>query len=232
MPPNLRLALTVFKVGFAAESAGGFFALANPGSNLPFHGYLLALGPVVSALGILFLWVGRHEWNETHRARVRFANAAFAVSLIALALAAGPVAYLTATGGTSPPGWLAVVFGLAIALTFGVTFVTYALVAAHLVGPLGRVAMGLGLAWSVLVSALIGLALAPELSPLVRTISTRSTNLDPVTHPIVLLDALLAFSYLAFFVAFTDAHWRVAKGIDGSGNTVPPVRAGATSTRP
>ncbi|MGH7193004.1 MAG: hypothetical protein ACREJM_05640, partial [Candidatus Saccharimonadales bacterium] len=40
---------------------------------------------------------------------------------------------------------IALEFAVAVALVVGVTFVTYALVAAHLVGPTGEVAMALGL---------------------------------------------------------------------------------------
>lgn len=209
---NLRLSLTVFKIGFAVESASGFAALAAGASALPFHGSLILLSPVFSAFGILFLWVGRHEWNEVHRRRVGHANLAFGVSLLAIALAAAPVAYLSAIGGASPPGWLAVEFGAAVAVLFAVTFVTYALVAAHLVGRLGEIAMGLGLAWAVFISGLIGLALSPQLAPLVRTIAARSPAVEAIAQPITLLDALLAFSYLAFLVAFADAHYRVARG--------------------
>lgn len=222
MTVNLRLSLTVFKIGFAAESANGFVALASGAGQLPFHGFLLLLSPILSAFGILFLWVGRHEWNELHRTRVGHANLAFAVSLVATALAAAPVAILSAYGGPSPPWWLGVEFGIAVALVFGVTFVTYALVASHLVGRVGRVAMAFGLGWSILISAAIGLVLAPQLTPLVHNVVARSTNLDPITQPIFLLDALLALSYLAFFVAFTDAHYRVVKGLDPD-ETAPPA---------
>ena len=212
MTTNIRLSLTVFKVGFAVESAGGFVALAPGSSGLPFHGELLLLSPLFSAIGIGFLWLGRHEWNAVHHRRVGHANAAFAASLLATGFAAAPIAYLTLMGGPTPPGWLALEFGIAVAVVFGVTFVTYALVAAHLVGRLGAVALGLGLAWAVLLSALIGLTLSPQLAPIVSTLVTRSPNFDPIATPITLLNALLAFSYLAFFVAFTDAHWRVARG--------------------
>jgi hypothetical protein len=210
---NLRLSLTVFKIGFAAESGSGFIALASNSSQLPFHGFLSLLIPVFSALGILLLWAGRHEWNQLHRTRVGHANLAFAVSLIATVLAAAPIAYLAATGGPNPPGWLAVEFGVAVGLVFGITFVTYALVAAHLVGRLGEVAMGIGLAWAALISAAIGIVLAPQLHPIATTILTGAGAIDPITRPITLLDALLAFSYLAFFVAFADAHRRVARGL-------------------
>ncbi len=196
--------------------------MATNASELPFHGYLILLSPVFSAFGILFLWFGRHEWNETHRTRVGHANLAFLLSLVATALAAAPVAYLTVTGGSDTTGWLGIEFGIAIALVFAVTFVTYALVAAHLVGRWGEVAMGLGLGWAVLVSGLIGAALAPQLHPIVSAISARSTAIASVAHPITLLDALLAFSYLAFFFAFADAHWRVAKGLTPEGAAFTP----------
>ena len=219
---NLRASLTIFKVGFAAESASGFFALATNSSELPFHGYLILLSPVFSAFGILFLWVGRHEWNETHRTRVGHVNLAFLLSLVATALAAAPVAYLTVTGGSDSSGWLGVEFGVSIALVFGITFVTYALVAAHLVGRWGEVAMGLGLGWAILISGLIGLALAPELHPIVSAVTARSAAITAIAHPITLLDALLAFSYLAFFFAFADAHYRVAKHLTPEGTTFVP----------
>ncbi len=214
---NLRLSLTIFKAGFAVESAGGFAALVTRSSQLPFHGYLLLLTPVFSALGILFLWVGRHEWNELHRTRVGHANTAFTVSLVAIGLTAAPIAYLAALGEANPPGWLGLEFGVAIALVFGLTFVTYALAAAHLVGRLGEVAMGVGLVWAFGISAFIGLALSPQLGPIVRSLVARSAAIGAVTQPITLLDALLGFSYLAFFVAFAEAHYRVARGIVSAG---------------
>jgi len=210
---NLRTSLTVFKIGFAAESGGGFVALASGSAHLPFHGALVLLNPLFTGVGMLFLWIGRHEWNELHHQRVGHANLAFAASLIATALAAAPIAILPALGRPDPPGWVGVEFGVSIALVFAVTFVTYALVAAHLVGRAGEIAMGAGLVWSVVISGLIGLALASKLPPIVEAVAHRTAPLGPVFDPITLLDALFAFSYLAFFLAFVDAHYRVAKGL-------------------
>jgi hypothetical protein len=229
MTVNLRLSLTVFKIGFAAESAGGFVALLSGSSKLPFNGLLVLLNPAFTAVGVLFLWIGRHEWNGLHRTRVGHTNIAFAASLAATALAAAPIGILSLYGNPSPPSWLGIEFGAAIALVFGVTFVTYALVAAHLVGRLGEIAMGLGLGWAVLLSALIGIALAPSLQPIVQSVATRSPAVGAIFQPITLLDALLAFSYLAFLVAFADAQYRVAKGLTPEGEAVtrPP-----TSTPP
>lgn len=141
---------------------------------------------------------------------------------MAIALAAAPVAYLSVLGGSDSTGLLGIEFGVAVAVVFGVTFVTYALVAAHLVGRWGEVAMAVGLAWAVLISGLIGIALSGQLDPIARAIVSRSTAIDAIAHPITLLDALLAFSYLAFFLAFADAHYRVAKGLTPEGNRIVP----------
>jgi hypothetical protein len=216
MTTNLRLSLTVFKIGFLVEALSGISALVTGAANLPYHGDLLLLSPLFSVVGILFLYLGRHEWNELHRARVGHAGLAFAISLIATAAAAAPIAYLSALGGPAPAGWVAIEFGIAVALVFAVTFVTYALVASHLVGPVGQIAMALGITWAVIVSALIGLALSGQVQPIVSTIVHRSPALAPIERPITFLDALLGFSYLAFFVAFADAHWRVARGLDAT----------------
>jgi len=226
MTVNLRLSLTVFKIGFAAESAGGFVALISGSTRLPFDGALVLLNPAFTAVGILFLWIGRHEWNELHRTRVGHANLAFAASLVAIALAGAPIGILSLYGNPGPPSWLGYEFGAAIAAVFAVTFVTYALVAAHLVGRLGEIAMGIGLAWAVLLSSLIGIALAPNLQPIVLSVTGRNPGVGVIFQPITLLDALLAFSYLAFFLAFVDAHYRVAKGLTPEGDVaVLPARS-------
>lgn len=194
------------------EGGSGFAAYAAQSTQLPFHGYLLLVGPAFSALGVLFLWIGRHELNELHRTRVGYAGATFVLSLVAIALAAAPIAYLVAVGAADAPEWLELEFGAAIALIFATTFVTYAFVASHLVGRVGSIALRLGLAWALLVAVLIGNALSTQVFPIVLAVNSRSTALDAITHSITFLDALLGLSYLAFFVAFAEAHYRVAKG--------------------
>lgn len=80
--------------------------------------------------------------------------------------------------------------------------------------------MGLGLGWAVIVSRLMGVTLAPELNPTAGAIITRSSAIAAATQPITLLDSLLAFSYLAFFFAFVDAHYRAAKGLTPEGTPI------------
>jgi len=212
MTVNLRRSLAVFAIGFAVEGFGGLAALLLGGSTLIERRDLLLLTPIFSLVGLTFLWMGRHEWSELHRRRVGHAHGAFIGSVVAIALAAAPVIYLSAIGGPPPPAWASAEFAVAIAIVFALTFVTYALVAAHLVGPVGRIAMALGLLWAFILSALIGLALSAQLSPLVRQIVDRSPAVAPIVNAIGFLDSLLAFSYIALFVAFLDAHARVRAG--------------------
>jgi hypothetical protein len=232
VPTNLRLSLAIFQLGFAVECVSGFVVLATHAAQLPFHGLFLLITPAFTAFGVLFLWIGRHEWNELHRTRVRYTNLAFAASLLAIGLAVAPLAYLAATHTDSPPGWLSAEFGVAAALVIGVTFVTYALVAAHLVGRTGEVAMALALGWTVLVTAAIGIALDPQLAPIAQAVSGGSRSFLPSLSPITTLDALLAFSYLGFFLAFVDAHFRVARGLDPDPGSPPAGRGGGPPSEP
>lgn len=209
---GLRTSLAIFQIGFALESFAGFVALSRPGSGLPYHSLILLLSPFFSVLGILWLWIGRSEWNDVHRQRVRSANVAFGASLLAAILAAAIVGYLSYLGPAAPPAWASLAFGTAIASLLALTFVTYVLVASHLVGPIGGVAMAFGLVWALLLSALIGLALSPQLQTIVQDVSSRNLAVGPVFAPVTLLAALFAFSYLAFFVAFADAYVRVGRG--------------------
>jgi|SRR5579871_840490 len=231
---NLRTALAIFQAGFLLESVSGFAALIVGVAALPFHGAILLVGPAFSGAGVLFLWIGRHEWNETHAQRVGHATLAFAVTLVALLLAALPVAILTAEGSSAPPAWAAWEFGAAVALVIGASFLTYGLVAAHLVGRTGRVGLAASLLWAWIVAAVLGLLLAPQLGTIVHLIQARSGPYDSVTRPLGPLEALLAISYLAFFVLFSEAHYRVARGrpVEGSGAGPVTPTPGGEAMRP
>jgi hypothetical protein len=129
------------------------------------------------------------------------------------------VVYLLGVNYRAPPSWLGAEFGVAVAATFVLGFFTYALLTAHLVGRIGEVAIGLGLAWALLISAAIGSVLAPRLGEIATAVASGAGGVAPLVQPIAFLDALLAFSYIAFFVAFVDAHYRVATGVDSDGPT-------------
>jgi hypothetical protein len=213
MTLNLRLGLTIFLIGFAVESAGGFATLFSGSGSLPLHGYLPIVSLGSTTVGFVFLFIGRREWNDLHRARLHFAGVLFAASLATVGAAAAPVIYLVYAGSTPVQAVLGAEFGLAIAASVALTFATYTLVAAHLVGRVGEVAIGLGVGWAVVVAVEIGDALAPRLGGIARAAAAHPFTLPPELLSVGGWEAWLAFSYLAFFLAFLDAHYQVARGI-------------------
>lgn len=162
-----------------------------------------------SGLGLLFLIVGRREWNDLHLARVRYATVVFVATLAAVGAAVVPVALLVATGTTDPSSAVRSAFGGAVAAAFALGFATYAIAVTHLVGRPGEIAIGLGIGWAVVVSVEVGAVLARALGQLVAAAAVRSLGVSNALAPVREWDALLAFSYLAFFYAFTEAHHRV-----------------------
>ncbi len=212
MPSRLRTSLAIFEVGFALESLAGFIVLLGGGTAFPDRALIVFLSPLFSFLGLLWLWIGRSEWNEAHSRRVGHVNAAFGLSLFAAVLAAGLVVWLAQMGVTTPPGWAGLAFGTAVGSVLALTFLTYVLVASHLVGPVGEISMAFGLLWALLLSILIGAALIPELTPLVADVASHNPAIGPILAPITLLASLFALSYLAFLVAFADAYGRVGRG--------------------
>lgn len=212
MTVNLRLSLAVFSIGFAIQVAGDVYALAVTGTSLGNRGYLLALGPAFTLLGLLFLWVGRHEWNELHRRRVRHAHLAFLASVLFLVLAIVPLVWAVLLASTSLPAWAHLLFAIGIAGTFFLTFLTYALVVFHLIGPPAKIAVLFGLVWSAGIAILIGLALDAHLSRIVGAILQRSLAFGSILSPISILEAYLVVTYLILLAAFVHAHRRIARG--------------------
>jgi cellulose synthase/poly-beta-1,6-N-acetylglucosamine synthase-like glycosyltransferase len=213
MTVNLRLSLAVFSVGFAIQAAGDAYALAVGNTTLGHRELLLLLGPAFTVLGLLFLWVGRHEWNELHRQRVRHAHLSFFASLVFLALAVTPLAWAAVLGYGSLPLWAHVLFAVGIAGTFSLTFLTYALTIFHLIGPAAKAAVILGFLWAVGVAFLIAAALDQRLSTIVSAVLQRSLSFGTVFSPVSALEAYLIVTYLIFLAAFVHAHRRIVRGV-------------------
>ena len=87
----------------------------------------------MTLLGMLFILIGRHEWDENHRARVRRANQIFGLSLMAGFVTGIEVTLLAVYAGIGAPLWAEVVFGAAVGSFVLGTFVTYAQLIFHLV---------------------------------------------------------------------------------------------------
>ncbi len=209
---NLRASLAIFSAGFAIEGAVEAYTVATPGSAHPGTSLLFLVPAVCTLAGLLFVFVGRHEWNQVHRDRVRQANAVFALSLLGGVVAAAVVGILVAEPDLGIPLGAEVVYGAAIgSLLFG-TFVTYAFLVFHLVGSASRAALLASLVWSFAISAYVGVAFATHLGTTVSLVASRSLTLPSFLSPVDTLASYLFVSYFLLLAAYGEAHLVVARG--------------------
>ena len=217
MTTNLRIALTVLAVGFAIEGSGEAYSLLSRGSFLPGTSLLFLLPALVTVLGLLFILIGRHEWDELHSARVRRANLIFGLSVATVFVAALEVALLSYYPNLGSPLWAEILFGaMTGAFVFG-TFVTYAHLVFHLVSRPSKAVLIASTVWALIVSGLVGLALARDLPTLLSLIAARSLSFESLIAPVDYLASFLFLSYFLLLIAYLDAHMTVVRG--------PPTRA-------
>jgi uncharacterized membrane protein YidH (DUF202 family) len=211
MSTNLRISLTILSVGFAIEGSGEVYSLLTAGSFLPGTSLLFLLPAVVTLLGLLFLLIGRHEWDEVHRARLRRANLIFALSLLAGFVAGVEVTFLALYPSVGAPLWAEVLFGMAAGSFLLGTFVTYAQFVFHLVTRPSKVALVASTFWALVMSALIGQTLAADLPSILGLISAHSFSIDYLISPVDYLASFLFISYFLLLGAYVDAHITVAR---------------------
>jgi len=212
-------------VGFAVEGASELYSFATPGANHAGVNFLFLLPTALTVVGLLFVWVGRHEWTELHRQRTRRATAIFELSLVGGFVAVAEVALLVAYPSVGTPGWAEVLFGAAVAsLLFG-TFVTYAYLVFHLVATPSKAALAAAVVWAFAVSVVITVALAADLPTVLALVDSRSFTVPSFLAPVSSLISYLFVSYFLLLAAYFEAHATVARGL-------PPgaVRAVRTSS--
>ncbi|MGA8541976.1 MAG: hypothetical protein WB947_00310 [Thermoplasmata archaeon] len=226
MASNLRISLTILTIGFAVEGAAEVYSLTSQGAFLPGTSLLFLFPTLITLLGLLFILVGKHEWDELHRARVNRANTIFGLSLLAAFIAITEVAALAACPSIGVPGWAEVVFGGAIAAFVLGTFVTYSLLVFHLVHRPSKVALVVAILWALIVSTLIGATLATDVPTILDLIAARSLSFDSVVAPVDYLVSFLFLSYFLLLAAYLDAHVTVARRLTHR----HPPRAPTTSS--
>jgi hypothetical protein len=213
MSSNLRISLTILSIGFAVEGVAEVYSLTTQGAFLPGTSLIFLLPAVITLLGLLFILVGKHEWDELHSARVRRANTIFGLSLFAALVAISEVALLAIDPAVGTPWWAEALFGGAAAAFLLGTFVTYSLLVFHLVHRPSKVALVAATLWAMIVSAFIGAALATDLPTILGLIGARSMSFDSLVAPIDYLVSFLFLSYFLLLAAYLDAHLTVAHGI-------------------
>jgi uncharacterized membrane protein YidH (DUF202 family) len=213
MTTNLRISLTVLSIGFAIEGIGELYTHFYGGGAAPGESILFVLPAVLTLLGLLFVWVGRREWNEVHLARVRTANQVFAASLLGGFVAVALVAALLTFPQWGVPGWAQAVFGAAVgSLVFG-TFVTYAYLVFHLVGGAARGAVAVALIWALGVSVAVAITIAASLGTVLQMVKSESLVVPAFVTPV---DAIISYLFVAYFLllaAYIEAHVAVVRGL-------------------
>jgi hypothetical protein len=226
---NLRLSLTILSIGFAIEGGSELYSVASKGSFHPSANLLFLVPAVATLLGLLFVWVGRHEWSETHRDRVRQAHMVFGLSILAGVVAAAVVAVLAYVPALGSPLWAEVLFGAAIGFLVLGTFFTYVYLIFHLVARPSQAVLIASIVWAFLVSTFIGEAMAVNLSSILGLVAHRTLTLPTFLAPVDTLASYLFLSYFLLLAAYVEAHRQIAR--DPTAASVPN-RASPPGRRP
>ncbi len=230
MTTNLRLSLTILSVGFAIEGGGELYSFVSRGTFQPGPNLLFVLPALMTLVGLLFVWVGRHEWNVLHHDRVRGAHLVFALSLLGGAVGGALVGLLVALPGLGIPAWAALLFGASLGSLVLGTFVTYVYLVFHLVSRPSQVVLVASIVWALLISVFIAAAFASNLGAIVGLAAHRSFTIPAFLQPVNQLASYLFVSYFLLLAAYVVAHHRVAQG-PGRQGSVPPSPGPTPSER-
>lgn len=212
MTASTRVSLTILSFGFGIEGGAELYSFVTHGAYRPGSDLLLVLPFALTLAGLLFVWVGRHEWNELHRDRVRQAHRVFGASLLGALVAGATVGMLLAEPSLGVPWWAGVLFGAAVGSLVLGTFVTYALIVFHLVPTPSKALLLASLLWALVVAGFVGAALAANLPAILALASQRIVGVPNFVGPVDSLASYLFVSYFLLLTAYVDAHRTVARG--------------------
>ncbi len=225
MTTNLRICLSILTLGFAIEGGGELYSLVSRGSYHPSLSLFFALLTALTVAGLLFLWVGRHEWNALHRSRVRRAHLVFGLSLLGAAVGGATIAVLYEVPGLGVPVWAEALFGASMASLVLGTFVTYVILVFHLAPRSSQLALLASIAWALLISVFIGNALGANLPTVMTLLTTRTFSVPRFVGPIDTLASYLFVSYFLLLAAYLDAHRTVLRGPPDEASASGPAAA-------
>ncbi len=213
MTLNLRIALLVFLAGFSIEAIGSFYQWVTRAAGLPFGGALLYLPLAFTVVGLAFLTIGRHEWDELHRRRVAHARRLFVVAILLGAVAVAAVAYYVDLAPTAAqPATLAPFVAVAAALAFFTSYLLYAVLAAHLLRPVTWLLLVAALGWAGYVAYLLAVGIDQQFATYLAVLRTHTASVSSLVSPLTADLSTMFVTYLLLVLAFAEAHQRVAKG--------------------
>jgi len=212
MTTNTRVSLTILSLGFAIEGGAELYSVVTHGAYRPGSDLLLVLPFALTVAGLLFVWVGRHEWNQLHRDRIRQAHRVFGLSLLGALVAGVTVGVLLAEPSLGTPTWARALFGAAVGSLVLGTFVTYALIVFHLVPTPSQALLLASLLWALVVAGFVGATLAADLPSILALASQHVVGVPNFVGPVDSLASYLFVSYFLLLTVYVDAHRTVARG--------------------
>jgi len=218
---NTRVSLTILSAGFGIEGAAELYSFASRGSYHPGVNVLFAFPVAVTLAGLLFVWIGQHEWNALHRSRVRQAHLVFALSLLGAVVAAAVVGVLLARPALGTPDWARGLFGAAVGSLVLGTFVTYALLVFHLVPRPSKALLIASLGWALLVAGFVGGAMATNLPTVLSLVAHRAFSVPTFLAPVDSLASYLFVSYFLLLAAYVEAHRAIVREPAPGSRTAP-----------
>jgi uncharacterized membrane protein YidH (DUF202 family) len=225
---NTRISLTILSAGFAIEGGAELYAFASHGSYRLGLNFLFLLPTAMTLAGLLFVWVGQHEWNELHRARVRQAHLVFGLSLVGALVAGAVVAVLVAEPSLGAPPWARGVFGAGVGSVVLGTFVTYTLLVFHLVPRPSQALLLASLGWALVVAGFVGSTMATNLPAILDLVARRAFTVPAFLAPVDSLASYLFVSYFLLLAAYVVAHGAIARGpVAGATRAAPGSTSGA-----
>lgn len=222
MTTNLRLSLSILSVGFAIEGSAELYAFLSKGAYRPGANVLFVLPFAMTVLGLLFVWVGRHEWNALHRSRVRQAHLVFGLSLVGALVAGTVVGALTLEPAAGAPVWAEGLFGAGVGSLVLGAFLTYALLVFHLVPGPSKALLLASLVWALIVAVFVGGAMAVNLPSILELATQRTLTVPSLFRPVDALASYLFVSYFLLLAAYVDAHRTILNGVP-EGRVRPPA---------
>jgi len=213
MTVNLRIALLVFLVGFAVEAVGSFYQWVTHAAALPFGGALLYLPILFTLVGLVFLTIGRHEWDELHRRRVAHARRLFVLAILLGGAAAVALAYYVDVAPTAQqPATLAPFVAITAAAAYFTSYLLYAVMAAHLLRPVVWVVLGGAMLWAGYVAYELARTVNDQFPTYLSALRAHTASVAALTAPLDDALSTMFVTYLLLVIAFADAHRRVAQG--------------------
>jgi len=210
---TIRIAVATIVAGFLVEGGTETYQFFSYAYALPVWTGFYYVGLFTTGLGFYLMYLGFHQWAQTHRRSVPQGPRRHWVSLAMFIGGAGTVAVLGAVAGgpgaVGPTDLVASPVGGLVVLAFGNFFLGLAVRMERLVSGVARLMLWSAFAWSIGVAVLTGYVVGNDILELVYEFFTNPLGLIASSAPLAFVIAPLFVTYFLLATAYTDAYLRI-----------------------